>query len=78
MAQTAAHISWGAIVGGVLLTLPGSYLSLYQVLSNSVGDIFDRAIVAYSSLELPNWLLLPGILIAVREGHLIVTSSVRS
>lgn len=77
MGQSAAHVSWGAIVGGVLSILLGLYLSMYQLLSGWVGDSFSQAIVAYSSPAFLGWLQLLGILIAVRGVYLIATSFVR-
>ena len=78
MEQTVAHISWGAIVGGVLLILLGAYLAMYQVLPNAVGDVVSQAVVAYSSPAFLNWLRLLGILIAVRGAYLVGTSFVPS
>ena len=68
------HISWGGIIGGVLLILLGLYLSMYQFFSGLVGDVFSRAIVEYASPQFMRWLRLLGILIAVRGVYLIVTS----
>lgn len=68
------HISWGGIVGGVLLILLGLYLSMYPFFSGLVGDVLSRAILEYASPVFMRWLRLLGILIAVRGVYLIVTS----
>ena len=76
MGQSTVHISWGALVGGVLLILFGCYLALYKVLSGVVGDVLSKALVAYSSPAFLNWLRLLGILTAVRGVYLVGTSFV--
>jgi hypothetical protein len=76
MGGSVMHISWGAVVGGVMLILLGLYLSLYQVLAPRVGDPFGKAIVAASSVEFLNWVRLLGILIAVRGVYVIGSSLV--
>lgn len=68
------HISWGGIIGGVLLILLGLYLSMYPFFSGVVGDVFSRAIIETASSEFMRWLRLLGILIAVRGVYLIVAS----
>jgi len=68
------HISWGGIIGGMLLILLGLYFSMYLFFSGVVSDVFSRAIVETASSEFMRWLRLLGILIAVRGVYLIVAS----
>lgn len=68
------HISWGGIIGGMLLILLGLYFSMYLFFSGVVSDVFSRAIVETASPEFMRWLRLLGILIAVRGVYLIVAS----
>jgi uncharacterized membrane protein YciS (DUF1049 family) len=78
MQQNVIHISWGAIVGGVLLILLGCYLALFQAISGVTNDILSQAVVAHASPEFLNWLRLLGVLTAVRGIYLVSTSVFRS
>ena len=78
MQQGVVRISWGAIIGGVVLILLGSYLGLFQSMSGAIGDIWSSAIVAQASPEFLNWLRLLGILIGIRGMYLVSTSVFRS
>jgi hypothetical protein len=69
------QLSWGAIAGGTVLILLGLYLSLFRELSGSIGDAFSTAIVSYADPRFLDWLRLVGILVAVRGGYLIVSST---
>lgn len=68
------RISWGGIVGGVVVVLLGLYLTLFEFFSGLVGDPLSKAIVEYASREFMRWLRMLGILIAVRGVYLVVTS----
>jgi hypothetical protein len=69
-----SQISWGGIIGGIVVVLLGLYLTLFGFFSGLVGDLLSKAIVEYASPEFMRWLRILGILIAVRGVYLVVTS----
>ena len=68
------HISWGGLIGGIVVVLLGLYFSMFAFFSELVGDLLTKAIIEYASPEFVRWLRMLGILIAVRGVYLVVTS----
>ncbi len=68
------QISWGGIVGGIVVILLGLYFTLFEFFSGLVGDLLSKAIIEYASPDFMRWLRMLGILIAARGVYLIVTS----